>query len=160
MAECTVRAIRPLIKRQLFSFSFFKSGVFPSLTPASSCSNDDRSERAWTPDGDDLLKEQVKWKQDYTEQAPPHLDHPSSWLCILLSFFFFSPPGTHSYVTMAKRHEQRETFFSWKHWAQTHMHTHYAVCRNPAAPHRWQILTNMSLRWHSVKQWRLVWLTC
>lgn len=70
-AQYTKRAIRALIKRQLVF-----TRVSPSLTLDFSGSNDDKIEEGLTPDGDDLLKEQVKWKQPCADQAspprPPH----------------------------------------------------------------------------------------
>lgn len=70
-AQYTKRAIRALIKRQRVF-----TRVSPSLTLGISGSNDDKIEGGLTPDGDDLLKEQVKWKQPCSDQAspprPPH----------------------------------------------------------------------------------------
>ena len=56
--------------------SLFFTWVSPSLTPASSSSNNNKTKGVWAPDGDDLLKEQVKWKQACTNQAPHLLDQP------------------------------------------------------------------------------------
>lgn len=81
-ARYTKQVIRPLIKRQLFF-----TRVSPSLTPASSSSNDDKTEGGWTPDGDDLLKEQVKWKQSFADRAP-HLLTTTPSLCASIPLIY------------------------------------------------------------------------
>lgn len=91
-AQCTEQATRLLIKRQLVF-----TRVSPSLTPASSSSNDDKTEGGWTPDGDDLLKEQVKWKQPCSNQDLTSLTTPS--LMCIHTFHLFQHVSAHSYIS-------------------------------------------------------------